>query len=69
MSLGAEDKFLGRPLKPLREDSLPVPGAAEVQGDVVPSGTPPPGYQEQDPLRELGQLASSWKTPGKVIVI
>ena len=54
------------PPVPVREDSLPTPGAAPSPLDVLPSGTPPPGYQEQDPLMELGQLASSWKTPGEV---
>ena len=62
------------PRVPQREDSLPAAGASEVQGEVVPSGTvpsgtPPPVYQEQDPMMELGQLVSSWKTPGNVIIL
>ena len=58
------------PRTPQREDSLPSTDAAsEVSSEVVssgpePSGTPPPVYQEQDPMVELGRLVSSWKTPG-----
>ena len=53
---------------------MPATGASEVPSEVVPSGTvpsgtPPPVYQEQDPMVELGQLVSSWKTPGTLKLI
>ena len=61
-------QLVAAPPTPLREDSLPNPGASSSSSDRIPSGTPPPGYQEQDPLVELGQLTSSWKTPGEILV-
>ena len=49
------------PRTPVREDSLQGAG---VSGGTVPSGTPPPGYTERDPMQELGQLVQNWEPSG-----